>query len=131
MQGMPTELLLALAAVGCLAAALAHSVLGERLFVPQIQAQMTWPGGTKAGDFKRLIIRIAWHATSVMWAGFAALFAAPLLGFHGVTPVYAIAAATFAVVLIMTGPMTAWRHVGWPVFALITVSLIGAVVTSI
>ncbi len=130
MHATLTHLLLALAALGCFAAALAHSVLGERLFVPQIQAQMTWPGGTNAGAFKRLIVRLAWHVTSVMWAGFAALFLAPLLGFDGMTPVYAVAAATFAVVLIMTGPMTAWRHVGWPVFAVITASLIGVVLAS-
>ena len=125
-----SEILLAVAGCGCLAAALAHSVLGERLFVPQIQSQMTWPGGAKTADFRRLIVRIAWHATSVMWLGFAALLLAPLLGFDGVTPIYAIAAATFAIILIMTGPVTAWRHLGWPVFAVITLSLIAAVVLS-
>jgi hypothetical protein len=30
----------------------------------------------------------------------------------------------------MTGPVTAWRHLGWPIFALIAASLIGAVVVS-
>ena len=130
MNAIQTEWLLAVAALGCLAAAIAHSVLGERLFVRQIQAQMTWSGGEKAADFKRLIVRIAWHATSVMWLGFAAVLFAPLLGFKGLTPVYAIAAATFAVILIMTGPVTAWRHLGWPVFAIITLSLIAAVALS-
>jgi hypothetical protein len=124
------EILLAVAGCGCLAAAIAHSVLGERLFVPQIQTQMTWPGGEKAGDFKRLIVRLAWHATSVMWLGFAALLIAPLLGFDSLTSVYAIAAATFAVIFVMTGPMTAWRHVGWPVFTVITLSLMAAVALS-
>lgn len=124
------EILLAVAGCGSLAAAIAHSVLGERRFVPQIQTQMTWPGGEKAADFKRLIVRLAWHATSVMWLGFAALLLAPSLGFNGLTAVYAIAAATFAVILIMTGPMTAWRHIGWPVFAVITASLIAAVALS-
>jgi len=128
MQYTTADMLLAIAGLGCLAAAIAHSVLGERLFVPQIQAQMSWPGGPKAAAFKRQIVRLAWHVTSVMWAGFAALFIAPLLGFDGLVPVYAIAAAAFGVAFIMTGPMTAWRHVGWPVFAVITASLIGAVV---
>ena len=81
------ELLLAVAALGCLAAAAAHSYLGERLFIPQIQAQVTWPGSPKSTDFRRQIVRLAWHATSVMWLGFAAQFAAPVLGFHGLTPV--------------------------------------------
>jgi hypothetical protein len=125
------HILLAIAGLGCLAAAIAHSALGERLFVPQIQAQMNWPGGPKAAAFKNQIVRLAWHVTSVMWAGFAALFIAPLFGFDGLIPVYLIAAAIFAITLILTGPMTAWRHVGWPVFAVITASLIGAVVVSV
>lgn len=131
MHPTTADMLLAVAGLGCLAAAGAHSVLGERLFVPQIQAQMNWPGGAKAVAFKNQIVRLAWHITSVMWAGFAALLMAPLFGFGGLIPVYAIAAATFTVALIMTGPMTAWRHVGWPVFAVITVSLIGAVFASV
>ncbi len=131
MYALPSELPLTLAAVGCLAAAIAHSYLGERMFVPQIQAQMNWQGGARAAAFKNLIVRIAWHATSVMWLGFAAQFAAAPLGFHGLTPVYATAAATFLALWIMTGPMTAWRHRGWPVFLLITASLIGAVATSV
>ena len=130
MHTTTADLLLAIAGLGCLAATIAHSVLGERLFVPQIQAQMNWPGGPKAVAFQNQIVRLAWHVTSVMWAGFAALFVAPLLGFDGLIPVYAIAATIFAITLVLTGPMTAWRHVGWPVFAVITASLIGAVVAS-
>lgn len=126
MPSLSGEILLAVAGAGCLAAAIAHSVLGERLFVPQIQAQMTWPGGPKTAALRSSIVRLAWHATSVMWLGFAALLLAPLLGFDGLMPVYVIAAATFGVILVMTGPMTAFRHVDWPVFAVITASLIGA-----
>lgn len=125
------DMLSGLAGLGCLAAAITHSVLGERLFIRPIQAQMTWPGGQKAADFSRLVVRLAWHATSVMWAGFAVLLTAPLLGFHGMTSVYAVAAATFAAVFVMTGPLTAWRHRGWPVFALITASLVAAIMTSV
>jgi hypothetical protein len=130
MQATLGDFLLAVAGLGCLAAAVVHSVLGERRFVRPIQAQMTWPGNERAGDFARLVVRLAWHVTSVMWTGFAALLLAPLFGFHGLTPVYVVAAATFGVALIMTGPMTAWRHLGWPVFALVTVSLVGAVLLS-
>ncbi len=126
-----TDLLSGLAGLGCLTAAIVHSILGERLFVRPIQAQMTWPGGPRAADFSRLIVRLAWHATSVTWAGFAALFTAPLLGFHGMTAVYAVGAATFAAAFAMTGPMTAWRHRGWPVFALIAASLAAALVMSL
>lgn len=120
------EILLAVAGCGSLAAAAAHSVLGERLFIPQIQTQMTWPGSAKNAAFKNAIVRLAWHATSIMWLGFGILLLAPLLGFDGVAPVYATGAATFGVLLFMTGPMTRFRHVAWPVFGVITASLIGA-----
>ena len=125
------DMLSGVAGLGCLAAAITHSLLGEHLFIRPIQAQMTWPGGARAADFFRQIVRLAWHATSVMWAGFAVLLTAPLLGFDGMTTVYTVAAATFAVVFVMTGPSTAWRHRGWPVFAVITASLIGAILTSV
>jgi len=131
MQATLGDFLLAVAGLGCLAAAVVHSALGERRFVRPIRAQMTWPGNERAGDFARLVVRLAWHIASVMWTGFAALLLAPLFGFHGLTPVYIVAAATFGVALIMTGPMTAWRHLGWPVFALVTVSLVGAVLLSV
>ena len=64
---MITNILLAIASLGCIGAAIAHSVLGERHFVPEIQAQMTWPGSPRSGDFMRLVVRVAWHATSLMW----------------------------------------------------------------
>ena len=129
MHATLSDLLLALAGLGCLAAAIVHSVLGESRFVRPIQAQMTWPGGQGAGDFARLVVRLAWHVTSVMWAAFGALLLAPVAGFPGLMPVYVVAAAAFGVALFMTGPMTRWRHLGWPVFAIVTASLIGAVLT--
>jgi len=117
------SLLLLLASLGSAGAALAHSYLGERLFVPQIQAQMTWPGGQKAGDFKRQVVRLAWHATSLMWLAFAAIFAAPIFGFDPLKSVYVVAGIAFGALFVMTGPLTAFRHLGWPVFALITACL--------
>ena len=82
--------------------------------------------GQKAGDFKRQVVRLAWHATSLMWAAFAAMFAAPLLGFDPLRSVYVVAAVAFGLLFVMTGPLTSWRHLGWPVFAVITASLIAA-----
>lgn len=119
-------LLLAVAALGCIAAAVVHSVLGERMFIPVIQAQVKWPGGPNNAAFMNQIVRLAWHVASVMWLGFAAQFLAPVLGFPGMTSVYATAAATFFAIFVMTGPMTSFRHRGWPVFAVIVASLAAA-----
>ena len=130
MSAQMPQILFAIAGLGCLVAALAHSILGERLFVPQIQSQMTWAGGDKSAAFKRQVVRLAWHATSVMWAGFAALLIAMSVGYNDTRSFCLISAATFAVVLVMTGPVTSWRHVGWPVFAVITASLIAAAIAA-
>ena len=127
MQFTLTSLLLAIASLGCFAATIAHSALGERYFVPQIQAQTEWPGSAKSNELRKQIVRLAWHATSVVWAGFGAMFLALLFGWPPLRAVYVVSAATFAVLFIMTGPMTSWRHVGWPVFAAITASLAGIV----
>lgn len=64
--------LLAIAGLGCLTAAVVHSTVGERLFVQPILAKMDW-SGFRSEVFARRVLRIAWHATSVTWLGFAAL----------------------------------------------------------
>jgi hypothetical protein len=61
-----------------------------------------------------------------MWAGFSALLFAQAWGYGDPVSFCFISAATFAVVLVMTGPVTGWRHVGWPIFAVITACLLGA-----
>jgi hypothetical protein len=117
--------LLAVAGLGCLTAAVMHSVLGERYFVRPILARMDWSGVGLSSGFARRVVRLAWHVTSVTWAGFALILLAPLTGASGTLAVYAIAAATFAAGFVLTGPGTGWRHRGWPVFAVITVALLG------
>lgn len=117
--------LLAIAGLGCLTAAIVHSTVGERLFVQPILAQMDW-SGFRSEVFARRIVRLAWHVTSVTWLGFAVILLAPVLGVKGPAAAYWAAAATFGITFLMTGYGTDWKHRGWPVFAIITAALIGA-----
>ena len=124
------NVLLAIAGAGCLTASFVHSTLGGRLFVAPIVERMDWTGGPMSPRFARQVVWLAWHATSVAWAGFAVILVAPLFGLDQVRTAYWAAFATFAVCLVMTGPGTRWQHRGWPVFALITVSLVAALVAA-
>ncbi len=117
--------LLAVAGAGCLAAAIVHSTVGERLFVQPILAKMDW-SGFRSEVFARRVVRLAWHATSITWLGFAVILLAPLLGARGPAVAYWAAAATFATAFLMTGYGTDWKHRGWPVFAVVTAALIAA-----
>ena len=117
------NLWLAVAGAGCLAAALVHSTVGERLFVRPIVARMDWTGIPLAPSFARQVVRLAWHITSIGWAAFGAILLAPLMGWHGIAVAYWAALAAFAAGWVMTGPGTGWRHRGWPMFALITLAI--------
>lgn len=119
--------LLAIAGIGCVTAAVVHSTVGERLFVQPILARMDW-SGFRSEMFARRIVRLAWHVTSVTWLGFAVILLAPILGVKGPVTAYWAAAATFGTAFLMTGYGTDWKHRGWPVFAIVTAALIGALV---
>ena len=128
MDGEWVDWLLALSGMGCLTAAIAHSALGQRLFVRPIIARMDWSRVPLPGGFARRTVWLAWHVTSVMWAGAAAVLVAPVVGLDGVLPAYVVEAATFGVAFLMAGFGTRWRHRAWPIFALIAIAL-GAAAT--
>lgn len=119
--------LLATAGVGCLIAAVVHSTVGERVFVQPILANMDW-SGFRSATFARRVVRLAWHVTSVTWLGFAMILLAPVLGATNTAVAYWAAAVTFGIAFMMTGYGTDWKHRGWPVFAIVTAALIGALV---
>ena len=120
-----TNWLLAIAGLGCLTAAVVHSTIGERVFVQPILAKMDW-SGFRSEVFARRVVRLAWHVTSVTWLGFAVILLAPVLGAKGPAAAYWAATATFGIAFLMTGYGTDWKHLGWPVFAIVTAALIGA-----
>ena len=117
--------LLATAGLGCLIAAAVHSTVGERVFVQPILDKMDWTG-FRSAVFAQRIVRLAWHVTSVAWLGFAVILLAPVLGAKGSTVAYWAAAAVFGMTFLATGYGTDWKHRGWPIFAIVTAALLGA-----
>jgi len=68
-----SKAMLLLAAVLCILLGLAHSVLGERFILTRLFRRENLPrlfGGT---EFTTQTLRFAWHLTTVLWWGFAAL----------------------------------------------------------
>lgn len=130
MSGELVDWLLALSGIGCLTAAILHSILGERLFVRPIIERMDWSGVPLPSGFARRTVWLAWHVTSVTWLGAAAILLAPVAGLHGAVPAYILAAATFGAAFLMASFGTRWRHRAWPIFGIITLALSTAAVLS-
>ena len=109
--------LLFLASLLLVGAGLAHSYLGERyILIPLLRRPDALPrlfGGT---DFTVRVLRLAWHATSVAWWGFAAVLVLPAQGDASPRHLAAVVAATF----LLTGAMvligSRGRHLAWIVF---------------
>ena len=130
MNSTLVDWLLALAGMGCLTLAIAHSVLGERRFVKPIIKGMDWSAEPVSADLARRTVWLAWHVTSLMWLGAAAILVAPVVGLHGALPAYAVGAATFGAAFLMGGFGTRWRHRAWPIFAVITLALSAATIVA-
>ena len=106
-----------LAAFLMLAVGIAHSYLGERYLLMRLfrrNPDLPRLFGSTEGTVRTL--RFAWHATSIAWWGFAAIFV--LLAHPPVSP-RALGIA-LGVPLLVTGAvillMSRGRHLAWPVF---------------
>ena len=112
-------LLIYLAAIGAVAAGIAHSYLGERLVFPKLLASENLPRLRGSLDYTRSILRWAWHLTSLAWIAFAYLLF--VVG-AGRTPDAVTLSRIIAVFFGLTGLVafvtTRGRHVAWPLFAL-------------
>jgi hypothetical protein len=95
--------------------AIAHSIIGERRLIGPLAARDDLPrlfGGTR---FTGPTLRFAWHVTSVLGLGFAAVLLAVALGASEAAIV-----CTIGVTLIASGILplvfTRGRHLAWAVF---------------
>jgi hypothetical protein len=95
--------------------AIAHSIIGERRLIGPLASRDDLPrlfGGTR---FTGPTLRFAWHVTSVLGLGFAAVLLAAAVGAS-----QAAIVCTIGVTLIVTGVLplvfTRGRHLAWAVF---------------
>ena len=116
--------LLFTAAVLLVVTAFTHSVLGERRLLGPLLARRE---GVLASDLARIILRFAWHVTSVTWAVLALILAQ--LVRDPATARFCAAAGTgvaFTGMGLFDAISTRGRHVGWP---LLTAIGIGALLS--
>jgi hypothetical protein len=115
------DLRLALAAAVTIAIAAAHSWLGERKILGPLLASPLALGGARRAAFVRLTLRFAWHLTSLLLLGGAAILAAlaaapPDLG---ALLVLEISGAIFIASAAITLSYSDGRHIGWPLFLIV------------
>ena len=105
--------LLQLAAILMFLLGLAHSVLGERYILVRLFRREGLPklfGGTA---FTTRILRFAWHITTVLWWGFAALLWQVATGSITPADVLTVIACTSIVAGLLPLVITRGRHLSW------------------
>jgi len=97
------------------ALAIAHSIIGERRLIGPLARRDDLPrlfGGTR---FSGATLRFAWHVTSVLGLGFAAILLAIALGATD-DEIVIVIGCTLIVSGIFPLVFTRGRHVAWVVF---------------
>ncbi len=101
-----------------------HSVLGERLILGRLSAEVLPPvlGST---DFTKRILRLMWHGISIAWWGIAGVLivVASLADLDPTTTrIAAIIAITFLASSVLSFLHTRGKHFSWGLFLAIAVS---------
>ena len=113
---------LLVAAVLLLLLGLAHSYLGERYILIRLFRRENLPRLFGSDEFTRRTLRFAWHLTTVVWVGVAALLVRLAgVGGAGVArgDVGSIIAGTAAASALVTVVGSRGRHPAWVVFVLV------------
>jgi hypothetical protein len=111
---MSNDLLL-LTAVLLIVTALVHSVLGELRLIGPLVARRE---GILASDLARVVLRFAWHLTSVTWLVLG-LILVQLVRNPGAARLWAAGATgvAFIGVGLFDAVASRGRHIGWPLLA--------------
>lgn len=102
----------------------AHSYLGERYILIRLFRRADLPRLFGSDLFTRRTLRFAWHLTSVVWWGIAALLLAGARADSRTLPlaqVGAVVAATALASAVVTFAGSRGRHLAWLVFLAIGV----------
>jgi hypothetical protein len=104
--------------------AITHSVLGERVLLIPLLARRE---SVLKSELVRVILRFAWHITSVSWLVLAAILVAIALKPEQVCRVSLLSVGvTFTLCGIYDVFATRGRHVGWPFITAIGLCALGA-----
>ncbi len=111
--------MLQLAAALAFLLGLAHSVLGERYILMRLFRRDNLPelfGGT---EFTTRTLRFAWHITTILWWGFAALLWLLGLGHSGPALTLSVIGYTSVAGGFLPLVITRGRHLSWLVLFII------------
>jgi hypothetical protein len=114
---MNTALLVAAALI--LALGLVHSVLGERYILIRLFRRTDLPRLFGSDLFVRRTLRFAWHLTTVVWLGVAAIFVQVARGPLSASQLGQILALTALASAVVALVGSRGRHPAWLVFLVI------------
>jgi hypothetical protein len=117
-----------LVAAGLLiAVALVHSILGERRLIGPLLRLETLPVIRGSLTYTRRTLRLAWHVTSLMWAGLAAVLVAVQLVPDQALDIFLwCVAAMFGASGVVSLVAARGKHISWIFFLLIAACVAAA-----
>ena len=108
---------LVIAAILVALVGVAHSYLGERYILMRLFRRGNLSELYRRADFTKRTLRLAWHITTVLAFGFAALLLAlASSGREGIQTLCKIISATFALSGLLALVLSRARHLSWIVF---------------
>ncbi len=121
-------ILMLTSAVLLVVTAIAHSVLGERVLLKPLLARRE---SVLKSDLVRMILRFAWHITSLSWLVLAAILIAFAFKPDDAIQWSLLAIGiTFSLIGIFDAFASHGRHIGWPFLTAIGLCALGALVLS-
>lgn len=113
---------LAIAAILCVLLALAHSYLGERYILIRLFRRDDLPKILGSSSFTRQTLRLAWHITTVLALGLAALLVLLAVPDRGTTrAITQVISISFAISGVIALVVSRGRHLSWVIFFIVAV----------
>jgi hypothetical protein len=123
---------LTIAGLLAIAIAVVHSYLGERYLIIRLLRRDDLPHLLGDDSFTRMVLRFAWHLTSIAWIGMGWVllaitlhrppsFAALQWGSNLADTVVRVIGITFLISGVLTAAVSRLRHLAWAVFLAIGV----------
>ncbi len=95
-----------------------HSLLGERRLIGPLLAPDKRSGLLAQSSYSRSVLRYAWHMTTIVFWGFAAILVtlSIVTPTPGIRPILIVIATTFLLSGLLALGISRGRHVAWPLF---------------
>jgi hypothetical protein len=117
---------LSLAAIATLLTAFAHSYFGERRLIAPLVASNA---GVMGRELAKQVVRFAWHLTSLMWIGQAALLLREAMRPESLDRAFVLGIGILYIAVgLGDAALTRGKHIGWPLLTAIGIFSILALI---